>query len=213
MLERVFPGDVVTVVADEDAWQGALLPEEELDLGAVGDGRRRDFRAGRACARQALTRLGLAPGPLRRRPDRSPEWPAEAVGSISHCPGLCAAAVARAERYVGLGLDVEATDRASPRIARRICREEERARLPALGPQGLGIVFSIKEAFYKAWNPLTGAELGFQDVTVELDPEAGRFLARLVRHDAPSALGRREAEGGFVVMDRHVGAGLVLPRG
>jgi 4'-phosphopantetheinyl transferase EntD len=120
MLERLFPEDVWTVVADEDAWRGPLLPEEERDLGSVGEGRRRDFRAGRACARQALTRLGLAPAPLLRRPDRSPAWPSGAVGSISHCPGFCAAAVASAARYGALGLDVEAAGRARPTIIRRV---------------------------------------------------------------------------------------------
>jgi len=213
MLERLFPDGVRTVTAGPDAWLAPLLPEEEADLGSVGEGRRRDFRAGRHCARLALAQLGLPAGPLRRRPDRSPAWPAGAVGSISHCPGLCAAAVASADRFGALGLDVEVLGRAGARMARRICTAAERERLAELGPHGPSLLFCAKEAFYKAWHPVTGAKLGFQDVAVDLDPGAGRFVARLLRDDAPAAFGRREAEGGFAVDAHHTAAGLVLPRG
>ena len=212
MLEALFPEDVLTVVANEDAWQGRLLPEEERDLGSVGEARRRDFRAGRTCARRALARLGLPPAPLLRRPDRSPAWPAGAVGSISHCPGFCAAAVASAARYGALGLDVEVAGRARPTIVRRVCTDAERERLAELGPHGLGILFSAKEAFYKAWHPLTGAVLGFRDATVDVDLEAGRLVVRLVREDAPAVLGRREAEGRFILLEGYIAAGVTLPR-
>lgn len=213
MLERIFPADILTVEADEASWQGPLHPEEEAALGVVAEARRRDFQAGRVCARQALVGLGLPAGPLLRRADRSPDWPPGAVGSISHCRDFCAVAVGRTERYAALGLDVERAGRARPELARRICTAAERDRLDAFGPDGLGVVFSIKEAFYKAWNPLTGAELGFQDVETEIDRDACRFRARLIRTDAPSAVGRREVEGAFVVTHAHVAAGLVLPRG
>ncbi len=213
MLERMFPGDILTVEANESSWHSPLHPEEEADLGRVSEVRQRDFRAGRACARQALAELGLPTGPLLRRADRSPGWPPGAVGSISHCPGFCAAAVGRTVRYAALGLDVERLGRARSQLARRICTRNERARLACLGPEGLGIIFSIKEAFYKAWHPLTGAELGFQDVETEIDLEAGSFLARLVREHAPPAVGRRQAEGRFERTAEHVAAGLVLPRG
>ena len=212
MLECIFPADIQTVEADEASWQGPLCPEEAAALGSVAEPRRRDFQAGRACARRALAGLGLPAGPLLRRADRSPDWPRGAVGSISHCRDFCAVAVGRAERYAALGLDVERAGRARPELARRICTAAERTRLAEIGPDGLGLVFSIKEAFYKAWNPLTGAELGFQDVETEIDREACRFHARLVRADAPSALGHREVEGTFVVTGEYVAAGLVLPR-
>jgi 4'-phosphopantetheinyl transferase EntD len=212
MLERVFPADVVTVEADEATWQSPLHPEEEAELGRVSDARRRDFGAGRACARVALERLGLPPGPLLRQADRSPRWPPGAVGSISHCPGFCAAAVGRSGRYAALGLDVERAGRARPELARRICTPRERAALPSLGAEALGIVFSIKEAVYKAWHPLTGTALGFQDVEVGIELEAGRFLARLDAKAAPAIDGRHEVEGRFAVSAEHVAAGLAVPR-
>lgn len=211
MLEQLFPADVVTVEADEAAWLGPLDAEEEAELGAVSEKRRREFTAGRACARQALSRLGLPSDPLLRRADRSPRWPPGVVGSISHCAGFCAAAVARAERHGALGLDIERAGRTRAGLARRICTPGERERLARWGAEGLGIVFSVKEAFYKAWHPATGAELGFLDVETELDPGAGRFLARLVHAELPAACGLRQAEGRFVVTQEHVAAGLVLP--
>jgi 4'-phosphopantetheinyl transferase EntD len=211
MLEQLFPGDVVTVEADDAAWRSPLLPGEEAQLGPVSDGRRREFAAGRTCAREALTRLDLPAGPLLRRADRAPDWPEGAVGSISHCPGFCGAAVALRERYAGLGLDVERSGRARAELARRVCTPGERERLGALGSEAVGLVFAVKEAFYKAWNPGTGAALGFQDVETEIDLPAGRFIARLAKADAPALAGRREAAGALFVGAELLAAGLVVP--
>ena len=41
------------------------------------------------------------------------------------------------------------------------------------------MIFSAKEAVYKAWSPATGRWLGFTDAEVEFDP-AGIFMARLL---------------------------------
>ena len=71
-----------------------LLPAERAALGQVVDGRRRDFAAGRHCARRALARLVGSPEPILSGPDREPVWPQGIVGSITHCDGYRAAAVA-----------------------------------------------------------------------------------------------------------------------
>ena len=57
--------------------------EEDLIANAV-DSRRREFVTARRCAREALAKLGHAPGPIRVGPRREPQWPTGLVGSITH---------------------------------------------------------------------------------------------------------------------------------
>jgi 4'-phosphopantetheinyl transferase EntD len=42
------------------------------------------------------------------------------------------------------------------------------------------LVFSAKEAVYKAWFPLTGGRLGFEDARLSLDFAEAAFRARLL---------------------------------
>ena len=52
------------------------------------------------------------------------------------------------------------------------------------------LIFSAKEAVYKAWFPLTGEWLGFHDARLELDAGRQRFAAHILV-DAPMVHGRR----------------------
>ena len=61
----------------------------------------------RTCARIALGRLGLPPAPLLSGPKREPLWPDGVVGSITHCDGYRAVAVARADQLASIGIDAE----------------------------------------------------------------------------------------------------------
>ena len=42
------------------------------------------------------------------------------------------------------------------------------------------LLFCMKEAIYKAWFPLTGRWLGFEDAMVSVAPAEGTFSARLL---------------------------------
>jgi 4'-phosphopantetheinyl transferase EntD len=42
------------------------------------------------------------------------------------------------------------------------------------------LLFSAKESVYKAWYPLTGRPLDFDEALIEVDPAAGSFSARLL---------------------------------
>src|SRR6267378_346626 len=132
-------------------WSGTLLPEEEACLSprAIAK-RRREFTAGRVCARAALGRLGIRDFPLLAAADRSPVWPPGIVGSLSHCGDYCGVAVARRGEVAGVGLDVERARPLEGRLASIVCSPVEIRRLGALPdlPAGLWamIVFSAKES-------------------------------------------------------------------
>src|SRR3712207_1286527 len=84
------PGVLVEVVSPlpRDAH---LLPEEEGSVRTAGVKRRREFAAGRQCARRALAHLGFAGVPLPASADRAPCWPVGVCGSISHTELFCIA--------------------------------------------------------------------------------------------------------------------------
>src|SRR5258705_5922147 len=121
----------------------------------MGPARRREFAAGRACARRAIAELGVPGGPVLRGLRRAPSFPHGVVGSITHTNGFCAAAVARADAFAGVGLDAERDEALSERAAARICGRGELAGLRALpgrpAERWAAVVFSAKETLYKAY--------------------------------------------------------------
>ncbi|MGS2614130.1 4'-phosphopantetheinyl transferase family protein [Micromonospora sp. LZ34] len=181
-MRDLLPPEVAVAVAGPADWTGQLLPAELACLGERAvETRRRDFTAGRVCARRAMAALGLAPAAVPSAADRSPVWPAGLVGTITHTRGYCAAAAARATEVRSVGMDAERHKELDPGVRRVIClpEEDERcARLPA-GISWPAVLFSAKETVYKVWHPIVGSWLDFHDALVTIDPEAGTFTARI----------------------------------
>ena len=90
MIASLLPDTVVTVEARDGDWTAPLLPEEEPLVARAVDKRRREFAAGRACARRALEQLGLPASPILAGPRREPLWPPGVVGALTHCRGIAA---------------------------------------------------------------------------------------------------------------------------
>ena len=205
MIERLLPPGVGVVTVVDDATDAVALLEEQALLGGAVAARRAEFATARHCARLALRRIGAPEGPILRGPRREPVWPAGIVGSITHCTGYRAAAVAHAADMLTIGIDAEPHEAIRDRVVERILRDEERAWL-ASAPAGIHwdrLIFSAKESVYKAWFPLAQAWLGFEDASVVVDPIAGTFLARLVI-DPPAGV-PAEFPGRYLIED-----GLVL---
>lgn len=164
--------------------EGPLYVEEWLALGRAVDKRRREFVTGRACARQALARLGFRPRSLPSGPRGEPVWPQDVVGSITHCRGYVACAVASRETLGAIGIDAEPHAALREDLLPDIVTTAENRRLRDLSAASVDVHwdrvwFSAKEAVYKAWFPLTGRGLGFHDVELTVDGTNGRFVARL----------------------------------
>lgn len=156
----------------DPAW---LHPDEEQFVVDAVASRRRQFAAGRACARAALVASGREPVAIVRSVGRCPAWPAGVVGSISHTAGYAAAIVDQGDAPErGLGVDVEHLGRVEPHLFERLFTAIERDRLATLPAESREEVataaFGLKEAFYKAQFPRTSAWVGFSDVQVEFDP-------------------------------------------
>jgi 4'-phosphopantetheinyl transferase EntD len=165
-----------------DAPESTMFPAVAAAVAGARPERRREFATVRHCARRALRQLGIAAVPILPDGDRAPRWPAGVVGSMTHCAGYRAAVVARSGELCGVGIDAEPHDALPPAVLDVVLREEERARLLELTDAHPGlhwdrIVFCAKEAVYKAWFPLTGRWLGFEDVSTAVQID-GTFQAR-----------------------------------
>ena len=185
VIGEILPAGVSSAEAFADPRDAVLFPEEAAILVRAVDKRRREFTTARHCARSALAGLGVPPVPILTGEQGAPQWPPGIVGSITHCAGYRAAAVARACDMLTIGLDAEPNDELPDGVLETVSSRGERARLGDLAPVTPGIccarlLFSAKESVYKAWFPLTGRWLGFEEADITIDAARGAFNARLL---------------------------------
>jgi 4'-phosphopantetheinyl transferase EntD len=185
--------------------------EEEALVRRAAEKRRREFLTVRHCGRAAMARLGVPPAPLLPATGGAPVWPDGVVGSMTHCDGYRAAAVARAEDVLALGVDAEPDQPLPPGVLEAVALPPELEWSEAAQRGGVGVcpdrlLFSAKEAVYKAWYPLTRRWLDFTDVLVTVSaPPAQVFTGRLLLRAGARAHGPSRFHGRW-----HVDAGLLV---
>ena len=185
MIEKLLPPVAVGVEAFADVPGEPVFPGEEDLVATAVAGRRREFVTARRCAREALERLGYRPAPIRPGPGRAPQWPPGAIGSITHCAGYRAAAVARRSGLAAIGIDAEPHEPLPDGVAATVVGPAEVAVLAGLSRTDPAVrwdrlLFSAKESIYKAWYPLCGRWLGFDDVRLEIDPAGRTFTGHVL---------------------------------
>jgi len=208
-IGELFDAEVWTASCPIVTEQDDLLPEERALVANAVPKRRHEFAAGRRCARSLLSQLGHPHFALLRNDDRTPRWPAGLVGSISHSDTLCVVALARSSHAAALGVDVEPDAALEAPLWPKICSKRELdGALGSLPDAERGrvvrLLFSAKEATYKAVYPLVHKVFGFRAVEIQVDWEARRFTARLDEAiAAPLPMGHAPSgafsqRGGFV---------------
>jgi 4'-phosphopantetheinyl transferase EntD len=174
VIEHLVPPAVRTRAAYGDELDHAPLdPVEAPAVAAAVAARRAEFAAGRACARQALAALGHGGVPVPRGDGiggrGAPVWPQGVVGSITHCTGYRAAAVARVAEIATIGIDAEphsplpegVLDAILATAAERRAVTDLARRVPQVSWDRL--LFSAKETVYKAWYPYHHRMLAFEE--------------------------------------------------
>lgn len=155
-------GRCLIVELDEEV---PLVGEEEALASRLSPVRRREFVAGRTALRSLLGE----PVPIVADDRGAPVLPTGWVGSISHKGPRAAAIVAPGDTgFVGIDLEVAAPPRQP--IERRILTPREQA--VARGRE-VTLRFAIKEAIYKAVDPIVRRYVGFTEVELELSPDGG----------------------------------------
>lgn len=210
VISQLLPPQAAAAEAFSDVTGARLLGEEEAELGGASLQRYAEFSTGRACARAALARLGLPPVPIPRGPHGEPRWPDGVTGSITHCAGYRACAVARSSQVAALGIDAEPDGPLPAGLLTAVSTAAERAWLAERMTAAPGVcwdrlLFSAKESAYKAWFPLTGTAPGFAELAVT-EPSDTRFTVRLLapgpgraRRRAPMLEGAWLADHGLIV--------------
>ncbi|MEY9943054.1 4'-phosphopantetheinyl transferase [Kitasatospora sp. GAS1066B] len=217
MIERILPEPVVWAESRAQREQIDLFPEEAAHISQSVPQRQDEFQAVRSCARRALAALGLPPVPLVPGPRGEPRWPATVVGSMTHCAGYRAAALAPAATVLTLGIDAESNEPLPEGVLEAIAVPAELPMLAALrradpAVHGDRLLFSAKESVYKAWFPLMGKMLDFSEAELRLEAD-GTFTARLLV-PGPVVEGRRLPgfEGRWVAEEGLVATAITVAR-
>ncbi|KOU51782.1 MULTISPECIES: 4'-phosphopantetheinyl transferase [Streptomyces] len=220
MIERLLPDDVsCAATREETVPDGTLFPEEEALMARSVAKRRNDFATARACARRAMAGLGLPPVAVLHGHRGKPLWPEGIVGSLTHCHGYRAAALAREQDVLSLGIDAEPHAPLPEGVRELVTLPAERERIGPQAEEGSGalhwdrVLFSAKESVFKTWYPVTGVELDFLEADLTMHQESdpggggtfgaarGTFTARLLLTDPalPTTLrGRWRIEDGVI---------------
>ncbi|GAA0854234.1 4'-phosphopantetheinyl transferase [Streptosporangium amethystogenes subsp. fukuiense] len=188
MIEALLPCGIISSEAFDDSRPCALFLAEEAVISGAVEKRRREFTTARWCARDALGHLGYPPVPVLPGAKGAPVWPSGVVGSITHCAGYRAAAVARSGDVATLGIDAEPNKPLPSGILEVITVDEELRRVTDLLRRDPSVrwdrlLFSAKESVYKAWFPLAPLReprLDFTEASITFDPVWGGFQARLL---------------------------------
>ncbi|MFE3718124.1 4'-phosphopantetheinyl transferase family protein [Streptomyces cyaneofuscatus] len=218
MIEEILPPAVASAdqLGDLSALPPApLLPTEAEAIATAVPRRRHEFAAVRRCARQALADLGLPRTyPILPGHRGAPRWPDGVTGSMTHCKGYRAAAVALNHCYRSIGIDAEPHGPLAEGTLAAIALPDEQEHVHDLtrnAPHNHWdrLLFSTKEAVFKAWFPLARQMLQFRDANVRFDPGAGTFTALLdirTPHDEP-----RELSGRWLVRDGLLVTSVAVP--
>jgi len=184
VLETILPADVESEECFGEVADAGLFPEEEEIIAHAVEARRLEYAAVRSCAQACLGRLGYAPAPILPGVGGAPKWPAGLRGSMTHCAGYAAAAVGPLTRIAAIGIDAEPDAPLPDGVLDLVATPAERDRLAMTQPGSDSpnwdrLLFSAKEAVYKAWFPLTGEWLDHEEVEIVFDPQEGTFAALL----------------------------------
>ena len=183
--ERETPfGWLVTASLRGEVGLEALLPAERALTGEMRGQRLASFVGGRVALRRALGKVGAPCSPILRDGRGAPTVAAGTTGSISHKDDVAVAIAARRAQSEHVGIDLELDVPLRVDIARRVLREEEQAQITAWDAEArdrrVRETFAVKEAIYKAIDPVVRRYVAFQEVALSLDGVgAGRVTLHL----------------------------------
>lgn len=180
----------LAIVSGEDCAGDNLHREEARILSPRACTKKRiEFTSGRAAAHSALKQIGFPnPPPVLRGARGQPLWPQGITGSISHCFPWNIAVAIRCPKRIAIGVDLEATEGAGATdISKLVCTKAELDWVRAgNGQERLAMIFSCKEAVYKAFYPFCRSYIDFRDVELTWLSEQARFQGRFLAPFGPN---------------------------
>ena len=120
---------------------------------------------------------------------------------MTRCTGYAAAAVGPDRRILAIGIDAEPDAPLPDGVLEMVATPAEQHRLATIGsgpdspnwgsPNWDRLLFSAKEALYKAWYPQVGEWLDHQEAEIHFHPHQATFTAQLSRD-------------GLIINNRHI---------
>lgn len=134
----------------------------KIDLSKFHPDRRNEFILSRVLIYQLLKdEYNFEYKEFSSNEDRSPIWPKGFIGSISHSKNLVAVALSQDSKH--LGIDLENIGRMKNEVFNKISIEEDLKFVNGLSEEELmTLIFSAKEALYKALYPEVKKFFGFE---------------------------------------------------
>ena len=176
-----------------------LAESEKQELAPMAPKRQAGFSSGRYCAARAQSMLNRLPEPILRE-ERAPVWPGGLWGSITHTEEIAAAVVSTGR---SVGIDLEQLGRMHEGLHETLFTENELKSLRGYNADADTIMFSAKEAGYKAIFPVGKEFVGFKEAEIDLDEATQTFKIRYIgEHEPNKAL--NEGEGRWAITLDHV---------
>jgi 4'-phosphopantetheinyl transferase EntD len=132
------------------------------------------------------------------------------IGSITHCDSYTAAAGARQDQFLTLGIDAELNQPLPEGVLALIASPREQAALIQLNDPAIRwdrLMFSAKASVFKVWFPVTKQWIDFLAADLAIDPVQFTFRAEL-RAENPLIGGM--LEGRFVLCGAHLLTAMAL---
>jgi 4'-phosphopantetheinyl transferase EntD len=210
---------LVTARYDATAFSQSLFAALDIpcppSLDRAVDKRRAEFLAGRAMALAAMAVLEHPPSPIIPQPNRAPLWPTGLAGSISHARGRCACLLSRdTDHSYGVDTEAIAKGRSLKAILSETLTAHDRHAItqgPLPAATGATLVFSAKEALFKALYPGVGRHFGFDAAELADPPRGGSLTLSLTTDLTDGITSGRRFDIHYRLTDTHVLTWLSVP--
>ncbi len=175
--------------------------------------RRAEYIAGRFCAIKALRSQGIKIDQILSNKDRTPIWPKNTCGSITHCNNFVSVAISTDEGIKSVGHDCEFVF--SPNLVKEmvdsILFDKEKALIFGDPQEFITLAYSAKECFFKAMYPLTKKFFSFEHAQIiEIDAKNKTFTIRAKREFKKKIIGNKAFTGKYFISQGIVHTGLEI---
>ena len=183
----------------------------------VAQTRKHNFVAGRYCAIQAAKKLGLSLPAFGNAETREPLWPKGFTGSISHSKSLAISCVSDSSQYQSMGIDAEEIIRSTmaEKISGTVATQEELDYLNSFKLDfGFTLLFSAKEALFKALFPLGRKYIDFKEaILIDIDQQKKTFQLRLASKDPAYQAYLGIYQGQYSIVDNNLVSLILIGKG
>ncbi|NQZ20700.1 MAG: 4'-phosphopantetheinyl transferase superfamily protein [Colwellia sp.] len=172
--------------------------------------RQSEFLAGRMMARSALALLNDDKFTVDIGENRSPVWPNNIVGSISHSAemALCIVSDKCACRYVGCDIEPFITCTTQSEISNSIINSDEKTLIKNSQLESgvaFTLIFSAKESLFKALYPYVKCYFDFRDAEVfDIDTHKNEFKIKIIKGLSCDLSEGTQFSGHYTLNEKHV---------